>query len=1449
MQRYRVNYGLLIGLVVGVIAIGGGIYGLYLYQQSRNAGALIAEADAAEAAGDIRMAKGLLGRYINLREDDVDAFERWAWLSLEISRLPDAEPSERQKGYAALEAFIRKHPSYDEVRREIVDLLFAGQRYKDALSHINYLLNSDPKNGELQAKRLSCLVRAGQNKEAIQIGYKLLGYNSGSAEFDVSKATTPNAPGVYQQVALAIRADRGDPETAFAMVDQLVEVNPEMSEAYVVRGQFLAGTERQDEAEADFDKALELDSKNVEALLAKSQTLMASVGDEEMDEEEKTAAFDEAYKLLKQAAEEAATDWRVYEFLSRLERQRGDSEAAIAHYNDGIEAVEDSAAVQLAFYKARALFALNDLEEVQKTIDQINELGIRQEFIDYLKARLLAANDEWFKASEELLRLRPAFQAQIDIFIELNITLGLCYERLGQLERALEAYDQVLQRAPGNRFAQAGRDRMQQQLNPQTVVDSKPAIISQLITEELQKPKAEQNWQPIFDAVDEYADQPILPPGTAELLKADIFARRKMYAEARRAVGKARKENPDDLRVWRAALRILASDPDRGPVEALKNIPALVKKFGDLPLLRLDKADFLIRIADEDLPQQLLALADGIESWETQQQVQLWKGLAARFQQLRDAESRQIALEKVAALSPNELPTLLDLFQSAIESNDAQQIADAQKQILNLVGSKDDPTYLYTEANQLLWKFASGSGDKSDLDEADQLIERAMLERPDWHKLFQLQALVALARGDKDAALAAFQAGANKGRPDGRPLLMYVSLLLQENRYRDAYAVLEQIAEPVRQRLLGRNYAEVLLNIGELDRALDSADEVIAVTSGDGASQLWYGRFLLRAAASPKLNDERKAEVRSQAEEALAKAVELSPENREAWLARIGLLVDVKRPLEAEKTLREAQLALPEDQQGLLVARSYEWLGRWFDAETAYKQLYERDTDNLAITQALAAFYLGPRYPLPNKEAKATPLLNKLMKAGVQDEELENSTTVLWARRTAAGLLAQDKDYQKLLDAERLLASNVVDGRLSAGDRLLMARILASRPEPQSRVKAIRLLEALQRNQILSVADALRLGQLYYATGDWDACRGQMIETIARNPAVPSIRETYIKMLLEKGGAGNVSDAARQLKKLQELAPQAPSTLQLVVRVAGKLGKQKQALAAISKLLPRDPKSAKPEALISLARLFTDLGDLKRAEALYRAAANRQPTANLFLADFLGTHRDVGQAFELLDSLGDEVSQQLRIRTGLVIVRSRRDEVGDAYDGRVNTWLEKALREDPESIPLQLQLAELRDMQQEYSEAADIYRDLLKQPELEGSARAVVLNNLGYLLALSADDAKSAEEAMGYVSEAIDILGPQADILDTRAVVYTALGQYQAAIADLELSVTDNPSASKYFHMARAQMLADNMSRAVKAWEQAVALGLSRESVAVVEREQFDELEQKISGLSQSAAR
>ncbi|TWT46650.1 tetratricopeptide repeat protein [Botrimarina hoheduenensis] len=1448
MQRYRVNFPLLIGLVVGSILVIGGGFGLWRYQLSRNAGRLLDRAEVAREDGNLSKSISLLRQYVSIRPEDTDAMTQLANRFADLAADPEVDREDLAKALNQLETIVREQPDNVVLRRRMVDVLTSPQirGYKQALDHIGQLLNRSPGDTELELLRSTCLFATNDPKR-IEHAYRMVGYDQETREFDRQKAVAPDDVMTYVRLAVALQVEDDDKKLAAEVMDQLVENNSENGQAVLARGQFLVRNNKKDEGEAEIRRALEIAPELPAAVVANSQLLA---------EEEK---IDEAVVLLEKCLADNPTDLSVHQTLASMEIRRKDYPAAIKRYEAGLAVIPPREAQMLAFYKARLQIESEDGDAARETIARMRELKlIAPPFLEYLEARLAMFEGKFVKAAREFERLSAFMEGVSDMRSELHFLRGFSYEKMGQFDKALDAYNVTLQGDPLNAMATYGKTRMEDRLGVGGARERSDTSIYSALTEELAKPEAEQDWDAFQPLIDEYVKRLNLGEAMQLVIEGEVLMRREKYPEARRKLVDSVKLDPDNLGVRRAAVKLFALDPEQGPVKALKLLDKVVEKFGDKPILRLEKADLLIRINDEDIRDQLLELTQGIEGWNNRDQIQLWSGLSQRFEQIRDVEGRQLCLSKVVELSPSDLQTFEDLFMMARQGDDESGMLKAQQRIGKIVGSKDDPVYKFTKAHLAVARYRSQTQEPALLAEADDAISKALASRPEWHQLHLLRAEVALLRNDERAALRSFDKAAQFGPPTAISLLQHVKLLVRQGRYADAVKAAERAPQQLRVALLGRDYAEALMASGSPDDAINVANQIADKASEDAAARLWHGNLLMRATALPVYAADKKrvADLTERAGESLKKAVEVAPDSSEAWLTWIGFLAANDRKVEAEDALREAHLRLNEDDSLLVFARCYELLGRWIDAEQRYLLALDDAIPNERPRAArlLAAFYASQFYPGSDKLEKATPLVNEILRAIAEGNLDANDPNARWARTAAARLLAGSGEYQKIRSAENLLSSNVVDGRLLDEDLELMAKILASRPEASSRLKAITLFEQLADAQRLPLQSELELSQLYYSVGEWRKCREQMINVIARYPEEPNVRVRYMRMLLERGGPTEIDEAVRQLRRLAELQPNDITTRELAARVAMKRGKQKEAIAALRSMLPRNLSQIKPEQtglLLRVGSLLSEFDDIQNAEPMYKLAADRGgPGERLEYATFLGVKVDADRGMELLDKLRSEIPAASVVQRGLQILRARTNEGADTagIGEKINNWLKSALREDPDLIALRMQSAELLDIKRDYEGASALYRKLLASRDLAGVNRAVVLNNFAYLLALADPSDQDVDEARKYVDEAVDLLGPGTDLLDTRAVVAMADERYSDAIADLELAVIDRPTADKYFHKATAHLMAGQTEEAIAAWKEAIARGLSAESVSRLEQDQFKRVKDQLEGLGMQSA-
>jgi Tfp pilus assembly protein PilF len=171
---------------------------------------------------------------------------------------------------------------------------------------------------------------------------------------------------------------------------------------------------------------------------------------------------------------------------------------------------------------------------------------------------------------------------------------------------------------------------------------------------------------------------------------------------------------------------------------------------------------------------------------------------------------------------------------------------------------------------------------------------------------------------------------------------------------------------------------------------------------------------------------------------------------------------------------------------------------------------------------------------------------------------------------------------------------------------------------------------------------------------------------------------------------------------------------------------------------------------------------------------------------------------------------------------------------RVEQWFDRALREDPDSWVLQLELSDLRDFQRRFDDTEKLYRGLLNRTDLPSGQRAVVLNNLSFLLAMQG---RNRDEAIQLIDDAVRLFGPQSDMLDTRGVVYLSKGDIQQALADLtDAVIATEPKPIQFVHLAMAQAKAKDESAARKSLERAKELKFNPDDLSPLEKSQYQSL-------------
>jgi tetratricopeptide (TPR) repeat protein len=571
------------------------------------------------------------------------------------------------------------------------------------------------------------------------------------------------------------------------------------------------------------------------------------------------------------------------------------------------------------------------------------------------------------------------------------------------------------------------------------------------------------------------------------------------------------------------------------------------------------------------------------------------------------------------------------------------------------------------------------------------------------------------------------------------------------------------------------------------------------------------------------------------AERDLRQAVAIAGSAPETWTALIRYLVATGQTKEAEATLRKAQLSFPagaDPAAQLALASCYEALGRTDRAQQLYQAAFDSHCTDIQVVRSVAGFYLRRNLPL-----QARPLL-----AAIVDRRLRASAADrAWARRSLAVLLATSRSYDQFLHGLKLLGLKVSDtGRVIEFSKprateqdetqQARARLLASQGGKRFRLQAIAWLEDLSRRHTLEAEDLFLLADLYEREGE----SGNVDRTPKTKGPVP---------VSGCSGWPRARDLYRTLLAGHGTEPRYWARFAHSLLMHGEFTEAKTCIARLAQL--EEARHLGRGALGSAdlrARALELQGKYDEALTLLREeAAGKSATVDhlLALAAFLARCNRLAEALDQCERAWSRSPSEVVGGACVALLRSAHPRKPDC--ARVERLLKQALAKHGSPV-FHVQMGDLQDLCGHYHAAEEHYRQAL----IQDPNNLMALNNLAWLLA---ERNGRGEEALPFIKRALKVYGPRPELLDTRALVHLAQGKTDLAIADLERVVRDDPSAARYFHLARAFLMARQARPALQAFQKAKASGLEVQRLHPIERDEFKRMAVELGRTGRSRSR
>jgi Tfp pilus assembly protein PilF len=1476
---YRIKWRFLVKLAIVLLVAGGTIFFVHRRQVKSQVGAFLRHADQAHAAAEQAAKDGnskaageerdreqtFLQRYLLARPDDVDIRERLARLMCENAK------TERQElnAYFVLEDVLRRDESRDELRRYAID--YAMNRvglFKEAKDHLDFLFTKDKdqakreknaKDGDLRGMYGRCL--------AIERDFQ-------RAEGEFKRATDE---GQVRRETIKIESYYGlafvqrqlnKPKEADGQIHRMLEKHPSDVQAFLVALRYLSEFGLQDlSAVAEPNKswaarsraslvhdAYHIDEGNLDVLIAAARLARAQDRKLRIDPDPEIritalAYSEEARMLLGRAIELHPNAEGGYLAMASLEGEEGQDTSAILVLRKGLEqdALKDS--VDLLHGLMEYQFRTGDVAGANETLRRLQDRGIRPGFENFELARVMMLEDKWREAAASLEKSIQQLQDKPEAVRQAHLLLGRCYEQLGQPERRLSEYNLALPNEVGTpqwgaamiaiAESEVALGRIEDSIGTyRKAADVFPALWVSVARLELVNALRSSDGKPSFAKVDEALTKAVAVteleggrfiPDTTELLilKASVQHYKGEPGEARKELEALRIDKPKSAAV-RIELAMQHLREGKFP-EALKVLDEAVKEIGDSPEIRLTKARVWSAMKVKDLSGILTDLAlktDGLfppgttEAAKRAQKRRLVRGMAeiATASGAEDAASR--LWSELASAKPFDIGVHLVRFERANRAGNIGEMKSILAQIAKLDGERGRTTRLAQVA--LLIRESEVHKDSEPRKQA--LRKQALhildeLEREPHQsfsgRVYLLQGLIHDLNEDRDLAKDKYRLAIERGESNSDAIRRLIELLWTSGEAEEAQVLLGKLKNasklgPDFQRLA----ASVALRAADPKTALQYADQGgVNEKSEKYQDQLWLGHVYWRSKEADKPPEPR-----------YRKATELAPEVMETWLSLIQYLLATGKKDQAVKVIEEARGKVKPEDRGFFTALTYAQLGETKMATDSFEQARKARPNDVRIL---------------NAEAEYLFQLGRLAEARAGFERVEASSSASEAEKKAARqrkalTIALDRDHSK---AQQALNVVPLTGNEPPAERRAHAVVLGMQRNSEQKKRAIQLLEENEKGS--TPGERFFLAQLYSSVGDDGTKLQPVMEELLTSESnrQPHYLRFYSRWLLGKVPP-DTSRAASWIDELAKKDPDSLGTAELKARLAAA---QKDRRGAWEALRPRADAPGAPLAVIAGVCESIELYD--EAELLTKRfiEQNKQslPQAVLGLAEFYGRRGRTTEGLQICNEMRGKLPMTMVGAAAInVLYNAQLPEPSKSEEvKKVAEWLDYATKtaSGKERAVLLQHLAAIRNLQENYKEAASLYRQVLS----ENPRDALALNNLAYLLS---EVENNHEEALAKIELAKQILGDHTVLLDTEALILLKMGQPEKALKLMDEVVRRAPSGSAFFHLAQVELallarkMRDSDIEARAAWKEAKERNLKKGDLHPREWTAFDEL-------------
>lgn len=1445
--KRHLNLGAALVLTLVLLSIALGFFMIKNYQDHHQRSALLVQAHELlqRRPPEPGLALSYLNRYLQLNPQDVQVLDLKSKVLFELIRTYDQA---LEAVHVHEQVVLRDPPLRGEnglhhlqrpaARRRLVRLCVLVGKLQTALTLARDLVGSDTRTAEdhrLLGSTLMALGASGVLTLPLETTQKAKAKDGAAATdrpqtwpeaikaYEAAQQLEPGNAETARALAYLYHSQHNDPKKAQAVLDALLQnakSEDQQVAARLVRYEYFVRIESSNAGD-ELKAALKLRPRDPNVLL---QAAMDAL---------RRSSTDEARKLIDAIPPNQRSSERLRGVAGEIAARENKIDEAIQDWREGLKltgGTSDTLTWRLAF----VLLRLGRPEEARPLVQQYHRLTDRNQptpkavLLDGLlllkqnppapKKALEALEPIRLKAESADTTQGQALADDQSLGAEVTLTMAQCHEELGHEQQALELYRQaakIVQSSRGLRLPDPWigaaavlirQNRLEQAAGELedglAALPKDPSLLINLsrlrIVQQSRLPKDQQDWSQVARVLTRASDA---AENSVDLIKVQVpfLANAGRLAEAEHLLAVAtdpqhHPESPDLWALYADVLRRL----DKAD-QALEVLDRGNAALGHQAVLWIARAQVLLSQGREKAAYD--ALTEGLKRVPPDQRPRILEALAGVQRRHNDTAAARATYAQWAQLEPqNPQPLLLTLDMALVVDDEATVNAS-----VNALKKLGGPAAAVAVAMKELRGRAESVQDTEArarrLADAEKRIADIIRESPGKPIGYLLRGQLKELQDKPDEAAAAYrEARDHNGGPEAVRFL--VTLLAHQRKFDALTQLRSELFAGEMTFELEQLATQIALMTGDKDQAEKLLRDVTRGNLQSLDAQVWKSR-VLTALGKPK-----------EAERTLRVLVQQRPEELGPYVALMMLELSQKQTDKAAEIVEQIKTNVRTEFPELVWAGCYLAVGNLPRATEYYKASLQKWPDDVEVLQRAIAFFQATGHPEEAEDALR--------------QTLQRNPRHAWARRELAQLLSVRATTWD--EAAKLIGTQSAPDD-TAEDRLIRATVLARAPDPTRRQEAIPVLESLTVDSpgaIRNMAHDL-LARFFFDAGQM-AKALEHAKALADRSTDPSVLALYAELLIR---AQKLDEAAAQVERLAKIEADSLRVLGLKALLLQAQKKNDEAAALLEARYASLEKDNAPDEETmgrKILELLVGLGQFDAAERVGLRLAQRRPTSGAVVARILAQRGKLAEALKLCQAAA-AAGNSVEAATTATFLVSTMPPGPDAADRlkQADAVLTTALKQNPDNFGLLFAQANVQRLQGRYTDAANSYRSMLAR----NPRNAAVLNNMAWTLS---EDLDQPKEGLEKIDEAIQVMGRNPSLLDTRGVILTHLGKFDEAIQELAAAAATGPSPGIYYHLARAYHRAGQEDGCQKNRTLAKQAGLVASHLQPHEREEMDKL-------------